>query len=1406
MLPPEISVIVVNNNGHTQLERCLSALAISVQAAAPVFGVELIVVDNGSSDNSRSWMAEHYPPVRVIAAGKNLGFVQACRLGVKNATGRKIAFLDKETEVTPDWLLPLNSVLEQQDDVMAVCSQLVLLENPEIVKALGGGMARPGYSYERWFGFSTDHPQVHALCELRSFPTLYPTVGAMMMRKVDFLRFGGFDPAFYLYHESVDLGWRIWLAGGQVHVCPKSVVRHALSSSNGALQSSRSRSNMGMRHNLRTLIKCYQPKRIAHVLFDHLRTWVRTREFQSMMLILGWNLLHLPGTLILRFNIQRGRVLSDRALFESGLMSFAPIPPSCPEPPASHLTRQTGQLDESEADSEQHQGLAAIRPANREISAQLGCGWYPTEFVKRHLPKQQIKTDFLPPCGDYLPVRWTSGLARCWLQTLPHAQGRVWIRLCSQDQTSGLSWLEIRCAVPEQETPFQRWTFPPQMQWHAISLGVEADSQGRISLELRSSTQLIGQAGPNQDGRLIGVGVHDIRFENQQQTGVSPWISAERSSPSDTDPHTKAPNTSTLPCAAMPQAPSGALERLTRKQRTPKQEGSPQTPSSVTEVSVILVNYNGRAHLERCLPALVASVETAAPVFAVELIMVDNGSSDDSLAWMAQHFPQVRIIATGRNLGFGRANLLGAKAANGRKIAFLNNDTEVAPNWLLPLNAALEQCQQITALCSQLVLLEQPDMINALGGGMSRLGYSYDRLFGFSTDHPRVRKLCALETFPTLFPTAAAMLMRKADFFRLGGFDPAFFMYHEDVDLGWRIWLAGGQVHVCPASVVRHAFGGTTAKLQPSRFRDHMGMRHNLRTLIKCYQPRRLAHALIDHLRIWLQTRQLLGMLFVLSWNLLHLPGTLIQRWHIQRGRVLDDRAFFESGLMTFALRPPWGPSLPTESYNSALPDRIRSPKLCVTDETTSRRLGAGWYQLEHTPLEAFAFGQNEQMLPSCLDPVPIRWTNGLARCRLWVNPDAKGHLCLRLRTPCAGHHKERPWISIHCLDENQHQKDYHWTFNKDSLWRHLRFPVQANKRGEILVEIRSSIWSPESPYPSQEARLLGCGVHSLVFEQQQPPLPQTSYQPPSLSVIIPTYNRKSVLLRTLSALASQSVTGFEVVVVDDGSTDGTAEAVEHWRAEQGQSLAIGFQLLRQPNMKQGIARNHGLQQARGDLILFLGDDITPDADFIAEHLHGHQQHNQAGDVAILGITEWDESSVRTTPFLNHVNYEGAQFGYNRLQPETEAPFTCFYTSNISIRRDALGADPFDPRFDVYGWEDCELGLRLCSQGLRIIYHPDARAVHSHQMSLHSFLKRQRQIGEALHTFAAMEPRLFSLPSMGSVHLQRKLGYAGPVLRIISPLLSWLDRHSRRPWPPKIYGLLLSIAFGQGVLKGEKTS
>ena len=819
---------------------------------------------------------------------------------------------------------------------------------------------------------------------------------------------------------------------------------------------------------------------------------------------------------------------------------------------------------------------------------------------------------------------------------------------------------------------------------------------------------------------------------------------------------------------------------------------------TLPDISVVIVNYNGRHHLEKCLPAVFAS-----RCFTLEVIVVDNASRDDSRSWLAAHYPQVRVLPQRRNLGFGRANCLGVEQARAEKVALLNNDTEVTPEWLGPLVATLDRHPQVMAACSMLTLIQHPSVVNALGGGMSRLGFGYDRLFGCTLDHPRVRALIERESFPTLFPTAAAMLMRRRDFLALGGFDPAFFMYHEDVDLGWRIWLLGGEVRVCPASVVRHAFGGTTRHCQPARFRALMGMRHNVRTLWKCYQPRRIARAMLDLINLWHRRRAYDELLVVLAWNLWHLPGTLSARWRIQRRRTRIDRELFDSGLILRAALPPWGPEVPACPPDMVQPDALRAPCLRLGDETAGARLGYGWYSLEPAPNDHEAVPEAPPTLPATLEVVPCRWTDGLAQCWLWTAPHARGELTIRLRTPAAEPPAETTWVEVICGDASARQTR-RWTFAACPGWARLTLPAQADAAGRLTIVLRSTIWAPEQADAGADARPLGCGVYDLVFTQTVPPLAALSTAPEDLSIVIPTYNRRAVLLRTLAALAAQTRQGFEVIVVDDGSTDGTAAAVARWQSECHAAPGFALKLLRQPNLKQGLARNRGLREARGGMVLFLGDDIVPEPEFVAAHLDAHTRFNRAGDVAIIGLTAWDAAHVRVTPFLNFVNYEGPQFGFRHLVAGAEAPFTCFYTSNVSLSRAALGEDPFDARFDAYGWEDCELGLRLCRQGLRIIYWPAARAVHSHPMTLASFLRRQRQVGEALRTFLAIQPEILTLPAMGNLRWNGVTGWFWPLLALFGPLLSMLDRRARRRWPAPFYALLVEIAFRHGLARARR--
>ncbi|MBI4446811.1 MAG: glycosyltransferase [Acidobacteria bacterium] len=241
-------------------------------------------------------------------------------------------------------------------------------------------------------------------------------------------------------------------------------------------------------------------------------------------------------------------------------------------------------------------------------------------------------------------------------------------------------------------------------------------------------------------------------------------------------------------------------------------------------------------------------------------------------------------------------------------------------------------------------------------------------------------------------------------------------------------------------------------------------------------------------------------------------------------------------------------------------------------------------------------------------------------------------------------------------------------------------------------------------------------------------------------SVIIPTFNRASILRKTLQGLASNAATlqnpQWEVCVVDDGSTDDTPSTVEYLAA----GFPVSLRYLKQANRKQGAARNLGARSAAGNYLVFLGDDTIPASNFLVEHQRSHQ--NKDPGVVVIGYTPW-AADFRTTRFMNYVGEQGWQFGFALIQNPEELPFNFFYTSNLSISRDFfLSAGGFDEDFTEYGWEDIELSLRLQKAGMRLIYNSRAVAYHYHPTSIRSFVKRQKKVGASAWRFYEKHPEM----------------------------------------------------------------
>ncbi len=215
-----------------------------------------------------------------------------------------------------------------------------------------------------------------------------------------------------------------------------------------------------------------------------------------------------------------------------------------------------------------------------------------------------------------------------------------------------------------------------------------------------------------------------------------------------------------------------------------------------------------------------------------------------------------------------------------------------------------------------------------------------------------------------------------------------------------------------------------------------------------------------------------------------------------------------------------------------------------------------------------------------------------------------------------------------------------------------------------------------------------------------------------NVSVIIPTHNRSQVLLRCLNALTEQrrDVPGsFEIVVVDDGSTDGTVQAVNRFR----ENCPVEVRLVQLGSQAgPAAARNRGLAAARFQIVIFIGDDIIVEPGFLRHHCAMHRRF-RGESVAVLGYTTW-HPELEITSFMSWLEEAGTQFDYgyvNRYGPT----WRHFYTSNISLKRQfMLENGIFDEDFKQAAFEDTELGFRLFERGLKIVYCKDALAYHLH--------------------------------------------------------------------------------------------
>jgi len=255
-------------------------------------------------------------------------------------------------------------------------------------------------------------------------------------------------------------------------------------------------------------------------------------------------------------------------------------------------------------------------------------------------------------------------------------------------------------------------------------------------------------------------------------------------------------------------------------------------------IAVVILNWNGRRYLEQFLPALLKYSD------GVEIIVADNASTDDSLSFLKDNYPSIRIIRNSSNGGFARGYNEALNQVEADYYVLLNSDIEVTENWITPVIDLMEQDNLIAACQPKIRSFHEPkkfEYAGAAGGFIDKYGYPFCRgriFLSIEEDYGQYDDVTEI-----FWATGACMFVRAGLFHQMGGLDEDFFAHMEEIDFCWRLKNNGYKIMYCPTSTVFHIGGGTLPKA--SWRKTYLNFRNNFYLLYKNLPDDRLAKVFI---------------------------------------------------------------------------------------------------------------------------------------------------------------------------------------------------------------------------------------------------------------------------------------------------------------------------------------------------------------------------------------------------------------------------------------------------------------------------------------------------------------------------------------------------------------------------------
>ena len=824
--------------------------------------------------------------------------------------------------------------------------------------------------------------------------------------------------------------------------------------------------------------------------------------------------------------------------------------------------------------------------------------------------------------------------------------------------------------------------------------------------------------------------------------------------------------------------------------------------------SVVVVSCGQLEYTRRCIEALRAAREEAHPI---ELIVVDNGSTDGSAEWLAAQ-DDLTLIANAENLGAPRARNQATARARGEWIAYLDNDVFVPPGWLgrALYHGAVDPRVGAVALVANRASKFQQVPYEGTDDPVSIATHAEERFAEYA------RRGMDTDLF-----TSLGVLVRREVVDQIGGFDERFSPWgFEDDDLSLRVRFAGWRNRVALDTFVYHAPYPDSAKHE----RHSAHLHANWEQFARKWGRGGPAPKIFDYgaLGISLETRvdeqRLVFPLPVTAGQeaapapsapaslsaarravlvlgsgrsgTSMVAGTLAEAgWYVgdepYGGRDSNPKGFFETAEINgvnealladafphhrLARMQRWlteaDASVPADApahlvermrrLAETRPFAFKDPRFCYTLPAWRAALGElGCVCVFRAPAINAESTVRECASQDYLAGVEVDFERAL---RIW---------CAMYRQVLERHRHEGEWLFLH----------YDQLFTPEGLEGLEAFvgaPVQRD-----FPEGRYRRTASERPVSAEAGRiyaelceLAGYAAEPIAVESPSVPEP---VDPPELSVIVCTYQRRDTLERCLRSFEEQTAGGrYELIVVNDGSTDGTRELLEGW------DFRVPARVVHRENGGLSAARNSGIAVARGEFLLLVNDDTIAHEGLVEQHLAAHAR--EAGEVAVLGSFE-QPPEVLSGALMRVLEDDTLVFCFSQLQPGGRHDWNAFWTCNVSVPAEAVRAvGGFDETFRHYGCEDTDLGIRLYERGLEVVYEPRARATHDHLLDLDDLIRRNRTTAKAwVRLFrkhpAAMDHRYWrSRHGMTLESLERTLVAALPERPLLEASVRTLSR------------------------------